>query len=76
MRLIKERSAHLDVPELRGSSTGFFRDVLTSLLETPEGEIVRDEFLDKFVKEYDDIRYSTFAHIAYVFLPWDSLRHC
>lgn len=64
MRLIKERTAHFDVPEFRVSSPGFFRDVLTALLEAPEGQILRDEFVDKFVKEYDDIRYATFAQIA------------
>lgn len=64
MRLIKERSCHLDVPELRGASTGFFKDVVAALLEAPDGQILRDEFVDKFVKKYDDIRYTTFAQIA------------
>lgn len=67
MRLAKERTAHFDVPELRGFSPGFFKDILTTLLEVPDGQVLRDEFVDKFVKEYDDIRYSTFAQIAYVF---------
>lgn len=64
MRLVKERSAHFDVPELRGTSPGFFKDIIAALVEVPDGQILRDEFVDKFVKEYDDIRYTTFAQIA------------
>ena len=67
MRLAKERNAHFDVPELRGYSASFFKDLLATLIEAPDGQILRDEFVDKYVKEYDDIRYTTFAQISYVF---------
>jgi U3 small nucleolar RNA-associated protein 19 len=67
MRLVKERNSHFDEPELRGYSTSLFKDLVAALIEAPDGQILREEFVDKYVKEYDDIRYTTFAQISYVY---------
>lgn len=46
--------------------SGLFKDVIEALVEAQDGEEVRAEFIAKFMKEYEDIRYQTFGQIAYV----------
>ncbi|KAJ5475261.1 hypothetical protein N7539_008327 [Penicillium diatomitis] len=63
MRLVKETVSHI---EGANSSvwSGLFRNIIEALVEARDGEEVRGEFLTKFVKEYEDIRFHTFAQIA------------
>ncbi|KAF7714370.1 Uncharacterized protein PECH_001936 [Penicillium ucsense] len=63
MRLMKETVSHF---EGANSSvwSGLFRNIIEALVEARDGEEVRGEFLTKFVKEYEDIRFHTFAQIA------------
>ncbi|KAI9695289.1 MAG: hypothetical protein M1820_008751 [Bogoriella megaspora] len=55
MRLVKESGAQ-DENVWR---TGSFYALLRTLVFNHETSIARDEFFDKYVKEYDDIRYYT-----------------
>lgn len=63
MRLVKETISHIAGAE---SSTwsGLFKDIIEALVEAQDGEEVRGEFVTKFMKQYEDVRYHTFAQIA------------
>lgn len=50
--------------------SGLFKDIIEALVEAQGGEEVRAEFISKFMKEYEDIRYQTFTQIAYVSLSF------
>ncbi|OOQ89907.1 putative ribosome biogenesis protein Noc4 [Penicillium brasilianum] len=63
MRLVKEYITHIPGADSRIWS-GLFKDVIEALVEAQDGEEVRAEFVTKFMKEYEDIRYQTFAQIA------------
>jgi len=54
MRLVKEESAHLG-HEGAWKPSGLFEHVVSSVLSA-DNDAVREEFLAKFVNEYDDIR--------------------
>lgn len=47
-------------------TSGLFRNIMESVIEARDGEAVRSELLEKFAKEYEDVRYYMFAQIAYV----------
>lgn len=66
MRLLKERLAHIPGSENNLWSTGFFKDIFTAVIEARAGQDLQSEFLTKFVKEFEDVRYSTFTQIGYV----------
>jgi U3 small nucleolar RNA-associated protein 19 len=66
MRLVKEYITHISGADSNIWS-GFFKDIIEALVEAQDGEEVRAEFVAKFMKEYEDIRYQTFGQIAYVF---------
>jgi U3 small nucleolar RNA-associated protein 19 len=69
MRLIKERITHIPGSESSIWSTGF-KDIFQAVVEARSGQDLQSEFVNKFVKEYDEIRYYTFTQLAYVpFLP-------
>lgn len=67
MRLLKERLAHIPGSENNVWSTGFFKDIFTAVIEARAGQDVQSEFQTKFVKEFEDVRYSTFTQIGYVY---------
>ncbi|KAJ5355055.1 uncharacterized protein N7496_012267 [Penicillium cataractarum] len=63
MRLVKEYITH--IPGADSSIwSGLFKDIIEALVEAQDGEEVRAEFVSKFMKEYEDIRYQTFTQIA------------
>jgi U3 small nucleolar RNA-associated protein 19 len=66
MRLLKERIAHIPGAENNVWSTGFFKDIFTAVIEARGGQDLQSEFLTKFVKEFEDVRYHTFTQVAYV----------
>ena len=66
MRLLKERIAHIPGAENNVWSTGFFRDIFTAVVEARGAQDLQSEFITKFVKEFEDVRYYTFAQIGYV----------
>ncbi|KAK3903248.1 CBF/Mak21 family-domain-containing protein [Staphylotrichum tortipilum] len=59
MALLKAEAQHLTDHGEAVFPRYFFADILASLLESPV-EHIRDEFSEKFVDEYDDIRFYTF----------------
>lgn len=68
MRLVKEYITHISGAD---SSVwpGLFKEIIEALVEAQNGEEVRAEFVSKFIKEYEDIRFQTFGQIAYVSHP-------
>ncbi|GLI76077.1 maturation and nuclear export of 40S ribosomal subunits interacting protein [Penicillium ochrochloron] len=63
MRLVKEYITHISGAD-SSIWSGFFKDIIEALVEAQDGEEVRAEFVAKFMKEYEDIRYQTFGQIA------------
>lgn len=61
MRLFKEEATHLRKPDGTVWRTGTLPKVLNVLLDTESSADVRDEFMHKFVNEYDDVRFHTFV---------------
>ena len=68
MRLVKESAAHLRFGEDSIWRGGLFAKVIRRLVEAECGDAVRAEFVEKYVEEYDDVRFYTFATLAYVSL--------
>ena len=66
MRLLHERAAYLPEDDMQLWTSGIFRTIVESVIEAREGETLRSEFLEKFAKEYEDVRFHMFAQIAYV----------
>ncbi|KAH8429879.1 ribosome biosynthesis protein NOC4 [Aspergillus melleus] len=64
MRLLHERAAHLAEDDLQLWTSGLFKNIVESVIEARNGETLRSEFLEKFAKEYEDVRYHMFAQIA------------
>lgn len=64
MRLVKERTTHLPGADNNVWSSGLFKDIFEAVVEAPAGEDLRSEFVSKFVKEYEDVRYHTFGQIS------------
>lgn len=66
MRLVKEEAAHLDNPKESIWRDGVFGKLVHTLVEDEAVEETRAEFVKKYIKKYDDVRYYTFALLAYV----------
>ncbi|KAJ5766204.1 uncharacterized protein N7511_003820 [Penicillium nucicola] len=63
MRLVKERIAHIPGAESTVWSTGF-KDILQAVVEARNGQDLQSEYVNKFMKEYDEVRYYTFTQMA------------
>jgi U3 small nucleolar RNA-associated protein 19 len=66
MRIVSARATHLPGSETQVWSTGFFKGAFEAVVETEDGDSLRSEFVEKFLKEYDDVRYYTCMQISYV----------
>lgn len=66
MRIIKERITHIPGAENAVWSTNF-KHIVEAVIEAQDGQDLQSEFISKFVKEFEDVRYHTFGEIAYVF---------
>ncbi|KAL2020653.1 hypothetical protein VTK56DRAFT_8049 [Thermocarpiscus australiensis] len=62
MALLKPEAQHLDDREEAVFPRYFFSDIVVTLLKSPV-EQLRQEFSEKFVGQYDDIRFYTFEAI-------------
>lgn len=62
MRLQKEMSDNLDEPfhDQRRNEVGFCR-IIASVTSSNSMELIREEFVKKYVQSYDDVRYYTLA---------------
>ncbi|KAJ5625512.1 hypothetical protein N7510_001821 [Penicillium lagena] len=63
MRLVKERVTHIPSADNTVWTSGMFKDIFEAVVEAPESDL-RTDFVAKFVQEYDDVRYHTFAQVA------------
>ncbi|KAJ5698636.1 hypothetical protein N7462_000641 [Penicillium macrosclerotiorum] len=62
MRLVKERTTHIPGQETLAWST-LFKEILEAVVEARDSEDLRTEFITKFAKEYEDVRFHTFSQI-------------
>lgn len=76
MRLINERALHIPGADNQVWYSGLFKGTFEAVVESQDNEAVRTEFVEKFFKPYDDVRYYTFIQIAYVSAPtpWTNCR--
>lgn len=65
MALLKAEAQYLEGKDEAVFPWPLFNAIINALLTSPVEE-VRDEFCDKFIDEYDDIRFYTFEGIKYV----------
>ncbi|KAL1879577.1 Maturation and nuclear export of 40S ribosomal subunits interacting protein [Paecilomyces lecythidis] len=63
MRLINARATHISGTETQVWTTGFFKDVFQSMVEARDGQVLQSEFMEKFLTQYEDVRYYTFVQI-------------
>ena len=66
MRLINERATHVPGADTQVWSSGLFKGVFEAVVEARDGQALQSEFVDKFVTQYEDVRYYTFMQLAYV----------
>ncbi|RAO67326.1 uncharacterized protein BHQ10_003338 [Talaromyces amestolkiae] len=64
MRLVNVRATHIPEAEVQVWTTGLFQSIFEALVEAGNGDLVRTEFVEKFVKEFDDVRFYTFQKIS------------
>lgn len=67
MRLINERATHISGADTEAWSSGLFKGVFEAVVEARDGDALQSEFVDKFVKPYEDVQYYTFMQLSYVF---------
>ena len=68
MRLLKTEGEHLRNGQEYSFPVAFLTDIVQALLRPGSDKQCRKEFGDKYVEEYDDIRYHTFKAIESVLL--------
>lgn len=66
MRLVKQESQQEGQRGEQAWRSGVFSALVRALVEVEKADAAREEFIEKFVEEHDDVRYFTFYHIAYV----------
>ena len=66
MRLVKEKASHLNQSKDDVWLNGLFGQLVQTLVEEEITQETRSEFVEKYVKEYEDVRFYTFACLAYV----------
>ena len=64
MRMLKNEGTHQKNGQDYNFPIRFLTDLVRALLGLEEGDELRQEFAEKYVEEYDDIRYYTFEAIA------------
>ncbi|KAK0723968.1 CBF/Mak21 family-domain-containing protein [Apiosordaria backusii] len=63
MSLLKVEAQHLDDRDEPAFPRYFFTKIISSVVQSPVDQL-REEFAEKFIDEYDDIRFYTFEAIA------------
>ena len=69
MRLLKDEASHLNQSAEILWQEGIFWQMVQTLIEEEVVEEVRTEFVERYVLKYEDVRYHTFACLAYVPKP-------
>lgn len=70
MRIVKERVTHIPGAE-HSVWTTTFKEIIEAIVEA-NSEDLQAEFVKKYLKEFEDVRYYTYGQIAYVFLLFGS----
>ncbi|CAI7597550.1 CCAAT-binding factor [Penicillium manginii] len=63
MRLVKERITHIPGADNNIWAT-LFKDIIEAIVEANNGQDLQAEFVTKFVKEFEDVRFFTFVQLA------------
>lgn len=66
MRILNERATHIPGDDTQAWTSGIFRNIFEAIIEARDGQALRSEFLEKFLKVYEDVKYYTFMQVAYV----------
>lgn len=66
MRILNERATHIPGDDTQAWTSGIFRNIFEAVIEARDGQALRSEFLEKFLKVYEDVKYYTFMQVAYV----------
>ena len=69
MQLFKDEASHLNQSAHMLWQEGIFWQLVQTLIEEEVVEEVRTEFVERYVVKYEDVRYYTFACLAYVPKP-------
>ena len=69
VRLVKEKASHLNQSEDAIWHDGLFGQLVQTLIAEDVFEEVRNEFVEKYVKKYEDVRFYTCACLTYVRKP-------
>ncbi|KAE8352001.1 CBF/Mak21 family-domain-containing protein [Aspergillus coremiiformis] len=64
MRMINERATHMPGEDTQVWLSGLFKNIIEAVVEAGDDETLRSEFIEKFAKAYEDVRYYTFVQIA------------
>ncbi|KAL2831763.1 CBF/Mak21 family-domain-containing protein [Aspergillus cavernicola] len=64
MRLLNERATHIPGDDTQAWTSGLFRSIFEAVVEARDGQTLRSEFLEKFVKPHEDVTYYTFMQLA------------
>jgi U3 small nucleolar RNA-associated protein 19 len=63
MRLVKERITHIPGAE-HNIWASLFKDIFEAVVDAQDGQDLQSEFVTKFVKEYEDVRYHFFVQVS------------
>lgn len=66
VRLVKEKASHLNQSEDATWHNGLFGKLVQALIAEEVFEEIRAEFVEIYARKYEDIRFYTFACLAYV----------
>lgn len=66
MRLLNERATHIPGDDTQVWTSGLFRNIFEAVIEARDGQSLRSEFLEKFLKPHEDVTYYTFMQVGYV----------
>ena len=66
VRLVREKASHLNQSKDDVWLNGLFGQLVQTLIEEEVTEETRFEFVEKYVEEYEDVRFYTFACLAYL----------
>ena len=69
MRLVKEKASHSNQSEDAVWQGGLFGQLVQTVIQEEVAEETRIAFVQKYVEEYEDVRFHTFACLAYVSKP-------
>ncbi|KAL9600878.1 MAG: hypothetical protein Q9219_002920 [cf. Caloplaca sp. 3 TL-2023] len=66
MRLLKDEAESLDLKAEYTRRDGAFSRLISRIVSLDTAHVIRQEFMDKFLQPYDDVRYFGFACLRYV----------